>query len=90
MEWQPGVVGITGEAVKLPPSILYSAVKPDTEGTEGSVNADAQVLAGAVMTGAAGNITILTILLGPHNPDPTVPAGVLPQAAESIYRACTV
>ena len=81
MSLQPGVVGISGVSVKPPPSILYSTVNPATGDTDGSVNADAQVLAGAVITGAVGKITTLTVLLFPHTPVPGVPAAVPPQAA---------
>ena len=91
MEWQPGVTGMVGVDVNAPPSMLYWVVKPVTAVTAGSVNADAQVFAGAVNTGAAGNTTTLTILPGPHNkPLPVVPANVLPQSAVKTYRARTV
>ena len=72
---------MVGEAVNAVPSILYWTVKPEIAVTVGSVNADAQVFAGAVNTGAAGNTTTLTVLPGPHSPVPGVPAAVLPQAA---------
>ena len=85
------MAGIVGVAVNAVPSILYWKVKPATAGTAGRVNAVAQVLAGAVKTGAAGNITTLTVLPGPHNkPLPVVPANVLPQSAVKTYRARTV
>ena len=44
----------------------------------------------AVKTGAAGKMTILTVLLGPHNPVPAVPATVDPHAAAKTYRAVIV
>ena len=84
------MAGMVGEAVNAVPSILYWTVKPEIAVTVGSVNADAQVLAGAVNTGAAGNTTTLTILPGPHKPLPVVPANVLPQSAVKTYRARTV
>ena len=52
--------------------------------TVGKVNDDAQVLAGAVIMGAAGNITTLTVLLASHDPVPIVPVAVLPHAAVKI------
>lgn len=76
-----------GAVAKAPPSMLYSTLNPATDGTEGNVNADAQVLAGAVMTGAVGNMTTFTVLLCAHGPVPGVPAGILPHADEVIYRA---
>ena len=51
MVWHPGVEGIGGETAKVPPSILYCTENPDTAGTEGNVNADAQVFAGDERTG---------------------------------------
>ena len=64
----------------MPPSILYSTVNPETAGTVGSTNADAQVLAGAVNTGAFGKIITETKLLDPQAPLPAVPADIGPQA----------
>jgi hypothetical protein len=58
--------------------------------TLGNKNADAQVFVGAVITGAFGKMTTLTILLLPHEPVPAVPAGVFPQAEVSTYCAWTV
>ncbi len=40
-----------------------------------------QVFAGAVMTGAAGKITTLTILLAPHVLVPAVPATIVPHGS---------
>jgi hypothetical protein len=88
--WQPGVDGTAGETEKAPPSMLYWTVNPETEGTDGNVKAEAQVLAGAVITGAAGNITTWTILLTPHGPLPVEPAAVVPQAAVKTYCAWMV
>ena len=88
--WQPVVVGIVGEAAKPPPSMLYCVVNPARVVTAGRVKADAQAFAGAVMTGAAGNMTTLTVLLVPHDPVPAVPAGVLPQADVNTYLATMV
>ena len=76
---------MVGEAAKPLPSMLYCAVNPATVVTDGSTNAAAQVFAGAVMTGAAGNTTTLTVLLVPQEPVPAVPAGVLPQADVRTY-----
>ena len=81
MVWQPGVVGIVGLAAYAPPSTLYWMLKPATAATLGNTKADAQVFAGAVITGALGKITTFTVLLGPHNPLPAVPANVAPQSA---------
>ena len=46
-----------------------------------------QVLAIDVMTGAAGKMTTLTVLEGPHDPVPAVPAGVDPHADAKTYCA---
>ena len=70
--------------------MLYSTLNPATALTAGNVNADPQVLAGAVITGAVGKITTLTELLAPHDPVPAVPAAVLPQVAAKTYCAVTV
>jgi hypothetical protein len=61
--------------------MLYSMVKPLTAVTLGSVKAEAQVFAGALITGAFGKITTFTVLLTPHEPVPAVPAVVAPQVA---------
>ena len=77
--WQPGVVGIVGLAPNAPPSMLYCTLKPLTAATLGKLKADAQVFVGAVIVGALGKITTLTVLLDPHAPVPAVPARVAPQ-----------
>ena len=77
--WQPGVVGIVGLAAYAPPSTLYWILKPATAATLGKLKAEAQVFAGAVIVGALGEITTLTVLLLPHTPVPGVPAAVNPQ-----------
>ena len=41
--------------------MLYWMLNPDTTGTGGRVNADAQVLAGVVRIGAAGKTTTHTV-----------------------------
>ena len=56
----------------------------------GKANADAHVLVGAVITGAVGKITILTVLLAAHEPVPAVPVNVVPQSVCNTYRACMV
>ncbi len=81
---------VLGTAEYAPPSILYCVLNPLTAVTVGKVNAEAQVLAGAIITGALGNITTLTELLAPHNPVPAVPAVVAPQVADKTYCAVTV
>ena len=78
MVWQPGVVGTVGLAANASPSMLYSTLKPATVLTVGKLNAEAQVFAGAVIVGALGKITTLTVLLLPHAPVPAVPAAVAP------------
>ena len=83
-------MGIVGEAANPPPSMLYCVVNPARVVTAGSAKAAAQAFAGAVMTGAVGNITTLTVLLVPHDPVPAVPAGVLPQADVNTYNATMV
>ena len=40
---------------------------------------DAHEFEVAVITGAGGKITTLTVLPDPHDPDPVVPMGVVPQ-----------
>ena len=70
--------------------MLYSIVNPLTGVTEGRVKAEAQVLSGAVMTGAVGKITTSTVLLFSHRPVPAVPARVVPQSAASTYLAVIV
>ena len=99
--WQPGVVGIIGEGEKTPPSILHCKVNPvgGVDGTTlGKANAALQVLFGAVKTGAAGNITILTDALGavqaelaPSENDPLgiILKGADPQFALKTYLALT-
>ena len=72
---------------KAPPSILYSTLKPATAVTVGKENAVAHVLTGAVITGAVGKITTLTILLVAHELVPEVPAAVVPHVAVNIYCA---
>ena len=83
MVWQPGVVGMIGVAANAPPSMLYSTLKPATVDTLGKLKAVAQVFAGAVIVGAFGKITTLTVLLFPHAPVPAVPAAVAPQVEVS-------
>ena len=78
---------MAGVDVNAPPSMLYWTVKSETSVTAGSINADAQLLAGAVNTGAAGKFTTLTVLLFPHAPVPVVPAGVPPHPDVVTYRA---
>ena len=70
-----------GAAENAPPSMLYCTLNPATAVTVGKVNAALQVLAGAVITGAVGKITTLTVLLDPHEPVPDVPAAVPPHVA---------
>jgi len=84
--WQPGVV-VVGDAEKAPPSILYSILNPLTAVTVGKVNADAHVPAGAVIAGAVGKITTLTVLLTPQVEVPAVPAAVAPHVAAVTYLA---
>ena len=70
--------------------MLYKISKPGTAATTGKVNADKQVLADAVIVGAVGNITTLTVLLTEHAAVPAVPAVVLPQFAVKTYLAVIV
>ena len=82
---------VFGAAANVPPSILYSMLNPATAVTVGKANADAQVLAGAVITGAAGKTTTFTRLLIMHGPVVrTVPGPLVPQAAVVLYLASTV
>jgi len=74
-----------GEADQVAlPSILYSTLNPVTGVKVGKVNAVPQVLAGAVIVGAAGKITTLTVL---DRQVLAVAAGVVPQAVVKTYRA---
>jgi len=81
--WHPGVAGRTGVAVNNVPSTLYCTEKPGIAVTAGKTKAEAQVLAGAVIAGAAGKMTTLTVFPGPQRFVPAVPAGVFPQSAET-------
>lgn len=65
-------------------------VKFVTAATVGKVNAALHVLAGAVMVGAVGKITTLTVLLVAHAPVPAAPAAVPPQVAAKTYLAVIV
>ena len=49
--------------------------------------AASQVLAMGVITGAAGKMTTFTVLEGPHDPVPAVPASVDPHADAKTYCA---
>jgi hypothetical protein len=49
------MIGETDQLV--PPSRVYSTLNPATAGTDGKVNAEAQVFGGAVRTGTAGKTT---------------------------------
>ena len=69
-----------------PSSKLYSIVNPVILAGGVTVNnPHPGVTTGAV--GAAGNITVLTVLLTPHAPEPAVPAVVAPQVAVNTYCA---
>ena len=71
--------------------MLYCTLNPATDVTGGSVRAALQVFDGAVIAGAVGKITVLTILLTPHNEDEDVAfAAVAPHAAVSTYSAVIV
>ena len=71
--------------------MLYNVVNPPTVVTAGSIKAALQVFDGAVIAGAVGKITVLTILLTPHNEDEDVAfAAVAPHAAVSTYSAVIV
>jgi hypothetical protein len=76
----------------VPPSMLYSILKPLTAVTVGSVNIVLHVLDGAVSTGALGKITTLTSLLSLHKDGskPGVFAAVIPHAFFKTYLAFTL
>ncbi len=76
--------------VNVPASILNCTSNPLTEGTDGSVKAALHVFAGAVIVGAKGKITTLTVLLFPQDPGPVEPARVLPQSDVRTYLAWIV
>ena len=78
--WQPGTIFTIGAGVNAPPSMLYCTVKPATALTVGKLKSASQVFINGSKTGAVGKITTLTVLLGPHNPLPAVPANVAPQS----------
>ena len=63
--------------------MLYSTLNPLKAATVGNVKAEAQVFAGALITGAVGKITTFTVLLTPQDPVPAVPAAVVPQVADN-------
>jgi hypothetical protein len=65
--------------------MLYWMSNPLNDDTVGSEKATLHVLAGVASVGARGNITTLTVLLGPHELGPVAPADVLPQADVSTY-----
>ena len=81
---------MVGDVENAPPSTLYFTSKLVTGVTLGRLNAALQVLTGATITGAVGNIVTLTVLLAPHAPGPAVLVVVLPQAADTKYSACIV
>lgn len=63
-------------------------MNPETGATAGKVNAELQVKGGAVIVGAAGKITTLTVLL--KHAGLAVPAGMVSQSAANTYRAWIV
>lgn len=83
----PFVAAKVPKALKLPPGACtaYSAVNPET-GVTAVIFASLvlQVLAGAVIAGAAGKMITLTEALAPQDPVLKVLAAVLPQAEASI------
>ena len=81
---------MVGEDEYVPPLILYSTVKPAIAVTVGKLNAALHAFVGAVMIGALGKITTLTILLDAHVPVPGVFAGVVPHADVSTNLATIV
>jgi len=87
---EPPVFKLELYGLSAPPGACtaYSAVKPEIIGTAViSASLVLQVFAKGVNTGAAGNITTLTVLLLAHAPVPTLLAGVVPHAAVSTYLA---
>ena len=52
-----------------------------------SASFELHVFASGVNVGVAGNITTLTVLLGPQEPLPAVPAAVVPHDVDVTYRA---
>lgn len=67
-----------------PSSKLYWILNPGTAG--GSVTTiGPQPLLTVGAEGAAGKITMLSILLVLHEPVPVLPSGVLPQASAKTY-----
>lgn len=52
---------MVGVAANPVPSILYSALNPDTVVTAGRPNAELQVLGGALITGDAGKTTNIAV-----------------------------
>ena len=81
MVWHPGVVGITGVVVNVAVLILYSTLNPLIAGTEGSVNAEAQVLKGACRIGFSGYTKAFTVVSEHPVAVLVVPAKNVPQSA---------
>ena len=79
------VGGVLGPHV-APSSKLYSILNPDIDAggvTVKSPHPGLTVGAG----GAGGKMTTLSILLGPHAPEPVAPADVVPQFEVRTYCA---
>jgi hypothetical protein len=55
-----------------------------------SASLELHVFASGVKVGVGGNITTLTVLLGPHEPAPAVPATVAPHEDVVTYLAFIV
>lgn len=84
------MAGIVAEVENVPPSILYSTLKPLIAATVGKFMLVLQVLAIVARVGAAGKITTETVLLSPQIPVPEEFAAVVPQVEVNTYLAFTV
>lgn len=81
---------MTGDGKKAPPSTEYSILNPVLGATTGKTNAAAQVFAGAVMTGAAGNTTALITPDWQAAIELVAFAAVDPHATVNLYLALIV
>ena len=76
---------VIGLAVNGPLLMLYSTLNPGTVATTGNAKLLIQVLAGMVITGAAGKITELLATLSAHAAGAVVPAIIVPHVAAVTY-----
>jgi hypothetical protein len=85
-EWHP-IVLVEGLLENAPPSMLYSTLKPKIFGTDGRVKASAQVGAGGVNNGPAGNTVAKMVASWQAGIVLTEFAPVVPHEEVNLYRA---